>query len=563
MNFSKMKVGVRLGIGFALMLLLLLAVALFSGLSMQKTSDATDYLIHEKLRNERLINEWGTIIEVNLQRSLAAGKTSEPELQKFFENAIAKNSSRVSELQKELSTSLTDPTAKSLYAAAVEQRGRYRKNRDLAFKAKASGDETLSKRYFDHDLTEAADAYMETITKLKKTQWQLIDAMEQGIHDRNVSARLSLSVAALAAILLAIGFGYLITRSLLRQLGGEPDYATYITGKIASGDLSIQVTTRTDDQTSLLFSIRAMRDSLAGIVRDVRSGTDSIVNASSEIAAGNLDLSLRTEQQASSLKETASSMEDLTSTVKQNDNNARQANQLALSASAGALKGAAAVSKVVDTMGAINESAKKIADIVGVIDGIAFQTNILALNAAVEAARAGEQGRGFAVVASEVRNLAQRSATAAKEIKLLIGDSIEKVEIGTTLVGQAGAAMHEIVAGIKRVTDTMREIAAASAEQSDGIAQINQAISQMDAVTQQNAARVEDGAATAESLLIQANRLSQVVSVFKTDGANTLRPPYQALIKTMPTRKAPAIKLANARRAGQFAGAPMASADVE
>jgi methyl-accepting chemotaxis protein len=260
-----------------------------------------------------------------------------------------------------------------------------------------------------------------------------------------------------------------------------------------------------------------MRDRLARIVNEVRQGTDAIASTSAEIASGNLDLSSRTEQQASSLEETASSMEELTSTVKQNADNARQANVLAQTASNVAGQGGDVVAQVVQTMGSINDSSKKIVDIITVIDGIAFQTNILALNAAVEAARAGEQGRGFAVVAGEVRTLAQRSAAAAKEIKALIGDSVDKVEVGTRLVDQAGSTMHEVVDSIRRVTDIMAEISAASQEQTSGIEQINQAISQMDNVTQQNASLVEEAAAASEALQNQANKLAELVSVFRLD----------------------------------------------
>src|SRR5512147_2697308 len=263
-----------------------------------------------------------------------------------------------------------------------------------------------------------------------------------------------------------------------------------------------------------------MNDSLVRVVSQVRSGTDTVATASSQIAAGNLDLSSRTEEQASSLEETASSMEELTSTVRQNAENAKQANQLAISASDVAGKGGAVVSQVVTTMDAINEASRKIVDIISVIDGIAFQTNILALNAAVEAARAGEQGRGFAVVAGEVRNLAQRSAAAAKEIKTLIGDSVEKVEGGSKLVAQAGQTMEEIVTSIRRVTDIMSEITAASVEQSQGIEQVNTAITQMDEVTQQNAALVEEAAAAAEALEEQAQNLSAAVNVFKVAAAS-------------------------------------------
>ncbi|MDI1238862.1 MAG: methyl-accepting chemotaxis protein [Polaromonas sp.] len=322
-------------------------------------------------------------------------------------------------------------------------------------------------------------------------------------------------VMAGVAILLGVGITFWLTRDVMKQLGGEPDYAVAIASSIAAGDLTMDVQTRAGDQTSLLFAMKQMCASLVRVVGEVRSGTDTIATASSQIAAGNHDLSSRTEEQASSLEETAASMEELTSTVKQNADNARQANQLAVTASSVAVKGGSVVAEVVGTMGAINASSRKIVDIIGVIDGIAFQTNILALNAAVEAARAGEQGRGFAVVAAEVRNLAQRSAAAAKEIKTLIGDSVDKVEEGSKQVAEAGKTMDEIVDSVKRVTDIMAEITAASQEQTAGIEQINQAITQMDQVTQQNAALVEEAAAAASSLQEQASGLSQVVSAFK------------------------------------------------
>jgi methyl-accepting chemotaxis protein len=287
---------------------------------------------------------------------------------------------------------------------------------------------------------------------------------------------------------------------------------------VASGDLTRRIDVNTTDETgALLRALRHMSESLVAIVGEVRGGTDLIAIASKEISAGNLDLSARTEQQAGALEETAASMEELTTTVRQNADNAREANELAITASNVAAKGGAVVGEVITTMGSINESARKIVDIIGVIDGIAFQTNILALNAAVEAARAGEQGRGFAVVASEVRTLAQRSAAAAKEIKDLIGDSVQKVDTGAKLVDQAGETMTEVVGSIRRVTDIMAEIASASIEQTGGIEQVNQAIGQMDQVTQQNAALVEESAAAAASMQDQAAKLAEVVGVFKLD----------------------------------------------
>ena len=331
------------------------------------------------------------------------------------------------------------------------------------------------------------------------------------------SSRALMLMLVLGSAAVGLGLGVVLTRSLTRQLGGEPAYAGAIAGRIAAGDLTVAVELRKGDDSSMLFAMKTMRDSLADIVSQVRTGTDTIASASSQIASGNLDLSSRTEEQGSSLEETASSMEELTSTVKQNADNARQANQMASSASEVAERGGAVVSEVVDTMASINDSSKKIVDIIGVIDSIAFQTNILALNAAVEAARAGEQGRGFAVVASEVRTLAQRSAAAAKEIKQLIGDSVAKVDAGAKLVDHAGATMSEIVASVRRVTDIMGEITSASQEQTAGIEQINVAVTQMDQVTQQNASLVEEAAAAAESMQEQAARLAQLVAVFKLD----------------------------------------------
>jgi methyl-accepting chemotaxis protein len=329
-----------------------------------------------------------------------------------------------------------------------------------------------------------------------------------------------------AGILLAIGsflmcavaaLAWYMTRTILGQLGGEPSYAVSVVGAIADGDLSTEIVTKTHDQSSLLFGIKTMRDKLANVVSQVREGSDSIASATGEIAAGNLDLSNRTEQQAGALEETSSTMEELTSTVRQNADSARQANQLAISASEVAQQGGEVVGQVVQTMSSINDSSKKIVDIISVIDGIAFQTNILALNAAVEAARAGEQGRGFAVVASEVRSLAQRSSAAAKEIKLLIDNSTEKVDEGGRLVQLAGSTMEKVVVSVKRVTAIVGEISLASQEQTAGIEQVNQAIVEMDKMTQQNAALVEQASAAAQALHDQASGLTNVVSVFKLE----------------------------------------------
>ena len=336
--------------------------------------------------------------------------------------------------------------------------------------------------------------------------------------------QVSLAFAAIAVVAGA-AIALWLTRNITHQLGGEPEYAVAIANSIAAGDLTVRIALDDEsNRSSMMFAMRQMQQSLATLVQKVRQGTDAITTASGEIAAGNLDLSSRTEEQASSLEETAASMEELTSTVQQNTESVRHANTLATTASDVASRGGKVVEEVVGTMGAINEASRRIADIIGVIDGIAFQTNILALNAAVEAARAGEQGRGFAVVASEVRNLAQRSAAAAKEIKTLIDDSVGKVDAGSKLVASAGETMTEVVASVKRVTDIMVEITLAGQEQSTGIDQVNQAIAQMDQVTQQNAALVEEAAAAADSMQAQAEELLAVVSTFRlaSDAAQAL-----------------------------------------
>jgi methyl-accepting chemotaxis protein len=363
----------------------------------------------------------------------------------------------------------------------------------------------------------------------------------------------------IAVIVLAmaygLGAGWLIVRNLARELGGEPSYAREVVKRIADGDLATPIALASDQDGSLLHAMKGMQEKLSGIVSGIKLASDAIITASGEIATGNNDLSSRTEQQASSLEETASSMEELTSTVKQNAENAKQANQLARGAADVAQKGGDVVNQVVSTMSAINESSKKVVDIIGVIDGIAFQTNILALNAAVEAARAGEQGRGFAVVAAEVRSLAQRSGSAAKEIKALISDSVEKVQDGSRLVENAGKTMSEVVQSVKRVTDIMGEISAASQEQSSGIEQVNQTVTQMDQVTQQNAALVEEAAAAAKSLEDQAGGLAQSITVFKlAHGAHSVSPvatrvtaPAPRVVRAASPRPTAAPKLAVVR----------------
>ena len=361
---------------------------------------------------------------------------------------------------------------------------------------------------------------------------QLSEAKHEfaGASSRYATIRLISIIAITGGLSFAALFGFVLIRSIGRQLGAEPGEASALARSVAAGDLSVRIELRAGDTTSLMAQLKGMQESLSSVVSGVRQNAESVAIASAQISQGNHDLSARTEEQASALEETAASMEELSSTVKQNADNAKQANQLALGASTVAIKGGEVVSEVVTTMKGINDSSKKIADIISVIDGIAFQTNILALNAAVEAARAGEQGRGFAVVASEVRSLAGRSADAAKEIKTLITASVERVAQGTALVDQAGTTMSEVVASIKRVTDIMGEISSASQEQSAGVAQVGEAVTQMDQATQQNAALVEESAAAAESLKAQAQQLVSAVSVFKlSQGESVQRAPAMAI----------------------------------
>ncbi|WP_229519229.1 methyl-accepting chemotaxis protein [Massilia rhizosphaerae] len=518
MNLANMKVGTRLGLGFALVLVLLVMVTVIGVLRMAQIQNRLDHVVN--------VNNVVTRLVVDMRNNVSERVTSlrtltlmtdptdmEPELNRFKEQTA-----KYDALQQKLAAKFSEESSadeKNLLNQVKE--------------AESTAMPAIAKASALYLANNAMDATRVMIKEIRPAQKKWLDALDQlgKLEDKQnaqsqvdaeaafASARNFMLVLLGLAVAIGIVAATAITRGLLKQLGGEPGYTAKIAGSIAEGDLSIAIDTKTTDRGSLLTEMKQMRNSLVDIVSQVRRGTHTITTASREIAAGNTDLSSRTELQASSLEKTASAMEELTSTVKQNADNAREANQLAATASDVARKGGDVVSQVVGTMGEINSSASKIADIIGVIDGIAFQTNILALNAAVEAARAGEQGRGFAVVASEVRNLAQRSAAAAKEIKQLIGDSVEKIGRGSKLVGQAGETMDEVVASVKRVTDIMSDIASASAEQSAGIEQVNLSIIEMDGMTQQNAALVEEAAAAFQSLQDQAAELQRVVSIFK------------------------------------------------
>jgi methyl-accepting chemotaxis protein len=521
MSFNKLRVSTRLGIGYGLVFFFLLIVTVLGLNRMAHIKDSVDEIIKVNDVEARLAATMDlTVTEraLALRNLILLDSDNKKEVQMEVDRVAAQEKKYAESAQK-LSTMFstvasTSDKEKELLEKIAQQAKLaapfYPRAVQLALDGKGSDAYQLVRFEF-RPVQKQWWALLRELAALEEQQND--EELRQADAAYNNARTMMIGCGVLALVMGALA-AWAITRGLLRQLGGEPTDAVRIAGRIAAGDLAVDIDTHAGDNSSLMYAMRTMRDSLGHIVNQVRIGTDTIATASGQIAAGNFDLSARTEQQASSLEETASSMEEMTSAVKQNADNARQANGLAMSASHVAEKGGEVVSQVVNTMGAINQSAQKIVEIIGVIDGIAFQTNILALNAAVEAARAGEQGRGFAVVATEVRNLAQRSAAAAKEIKTLISDSVEKVDSGNKLVEEAGATMHEVVDSIKRVTDIMSEIVAASEEQATGIDQVNRAMTQMDAVTQQNAALVEEAAAAAQSMQEQADHLSQVVSVF-------------------------------------------------
>ena len=515
-----MKVGTRLGLGFCLVLFFLVAVTSIGIYNMKLIQDRLDNVVGvsnvvDKLVVSMRTNVADRITSLRVLTLLSEPDDMAPEMKRVNDLALAYAASQKKLTEKFEGEASTTAQEKDLLRQIKEHEAAampaIAKASDMWMAGKAED----ATKVLIREIRPNQKKWMAALEQLALVEEKQTAAAVAAAEGEYKTARTMMLGFALFAVLVGLAAAIVITRKLIKQLGGEPDYTARIASSIAQGDLSISIDTTNAEKGSLLMEVREMRNSLKDIVGQVRHGTETIGTASREIAAGNIDLSSRTEMQASSLEKTASAMEELTSTVKQNADNAREANLLAATASDVARKGGDVVAQGVDTMGSINTSANKIVDIIGVIDGIAFQTNILALNAAVEAARAGEQGRGFAVVAAEVRNLAQRSAAAAKEIKTLIGDSVEKVERGTRLVGQAGVTMDEVVASVKRVTDIMSEISNASQEQSAGIEQVNLSIIEMDSMTQQNAALVEQAAAAAQSLQDQAGELAHVVSVFK------------------------------------------------
>jgi methyl-accepting chemotaxis protein len=513
---SNLRIGARLALGFALVLALLAAMTVTGILRMQGAGRLTEELVSQRVHNERLMAEWNKVIEVNAARTVAAYLAPDAATQKAIEAAMASSSKRATEIQDLLGRTLADEESRRGHAAVMAARKQYSDTRKVMLAAKANGDMATARRLYTSELDTAREAYLAALASLLKTQQGALDATAARIHANYEAGRNLLVALGLGAVAAGVLLAWRITRTITTPL----QQAVRVAENVSSGDLTSMIDAPHGDETGqLLRALQKMNGSLATIVGQVRNGTDAIATASAEIAAGNLDLSSRTEQQASALEQTAATMEELTSTVRSNTESAREARTLADGAAAIAGQGGAVVADVVRTMEAISASSGRIVDIIGVIDAIAFQTNILALNAAVEAARAGEQGRGFAVVAAEVRALAARSAAAAREIKELIGDSAQKVQAGSVLVDQAGATMRDIVQAIGKVTQIVNGIADASTQQQDGIEQVNTAITQMDQVTQQNAALVEEAAAAAAAMQDQAARLADAVAVFRLDTA--------------------------------------------
>ena len=537
MNLSNMNIAKRLAAGFGIIGVLLLGSQTFGITMVSRVSAGTAELADRSIPN---INATSAVLaEINdvavaLRNMMLDADPADR--QKQLEE-IASSRKAGQEQLAQLRKNLNRPDTLAVLDRMLAANDKYVQGQEELIKRIQAGDEQGARAFLTEVMRPALGDLKGAVNEQLALQREIATRRADDARATEASTRLLMLALALASLAVAILVAWWNTRSITRPLARALDVAN----TVAAGDLTsrIEVTSR-DETGRLLQALKTMNENLVRTVTTVRTSTETIGTASGEVAAGNLDLSSRTEQQASSLEETASSMEELTSTVKQNADNARQANTLAEAASSVAERGGQVIGEVVGTMERINSSAGKIADIIGVIDGIAFQTNILALNAAVEAARAGEQGRGFAVVATEVRNLAQRSAAAAKEIKGLIGDSTEAVAAGSKLVNDAGATMSEIVDSVRRVTDIMSEITAASSEQTAGIEQINEAVAQMDQVTQQNAALVEQAAAASASMQEQTAKLAEAVSVFRIDGlaAAPVQASVQPAVRPAPARPA-------------------------
>jgi methyl-accepting chemotaxis protein len=512
MKMQSLKIGTRLALGFGLVLVLLAVAVGLSYRQMAAVGPHIDLLV-ELQRQQDLAQDWRTQTQLNVTRTDAVARAGGAgPVAEFFAPVIKTTSSKISELQEALTKAVDTPQGKTTLEEIGSARKAYVDIRNQVFAQLKAGEAEAALQTLEGKMRPAAEAYVKTISRMADYQGERVREETRAVLEAARRTQLVMLVLAAVCLSLGVAAAWLITRSVVRPLRA----AIHEAAEVGQGDLSREIRSVGSDETAqLMQTLGSMQQSLRHLVGSVRHNADGVATASSEIALGSNDLSARTEQQASAIQQTAASMEQLSATVRLNADNAGQADQLAHDASAVARQGGEVVGEAVQRMRGIEESSRKIGDIIGTIDAIAFQTNILALNAAVEAARAGEQGRGFAVVASEVRMLAQRSADAAKEIKGLIGDSVERVGQGAVLVNRAGETMEQVVSAIDRVAQIVREISAASREQSTGVSQVGQAITQMDEATQQNAALVEESAAAAESLKHQAAELVRLVSTFR------------------------------------------------
>jgi len=518
---GKLNIGTRLAGGFAFVLLALLWMNIAGLVRMGHMAQATTDMTQQALAKERLVSDWYRYLHSGSRRTTAIVRSSDPSLAAFFAGDAAAASREAGQLQKQIEPLLQGEEEMALWAAIQKARTEYLQGRDAVSRAKGEGRAEDAERAFAQVYEPATQRYLAGVQKLLDLQRAGIDATASATQAEFESTRRWAVLLTIAVFAFGALVAWRLTLGITRPLSD----AVRVARTVASNDLTSEIVVHARDETGqLLQALLEMNDSLARVVGRVRAGAGSIATASGQIDAGNQDLSARTEEQASALQQTAASLEELTSAVRQNADNARQASRLAAGACDVAAEGARVVSGVVETMEAISHASRRIADIIGVIDSIAFQTNILALNAAVEAARAGEQGRGFAVVASEVRVLAQRSAGAAGDIKGLIGDSVTKVEEGSRHVAEAGRTMDDIVRSIQRVAALLGDINSASTEQSAGIEQVSQAIGQMDQATQQNAALVEESAAATGALRAQAAQLAESVGVFRLRGDEPAAP---------------------------------------
>nr|WP_323024839.1 methyl-accepting chemotaxis protein [Castellaniella sp.] len=511
MSIRGIKISTRLSLGFGILILI---TVLLAGLGVRETQKNLENGETVQVRNEinAKILQWARSVEVNGERTLALTHIPDPAAREAIQAKMSATSKHITSLQDQIGTLLQTVEGRALYEKVLQARKNYTGQRKTAIEDQKKGDADKANKFFLQDMPGLIAAYQDSIDALYTFQQE---REKQLFAESQQAGQRTLVLVTLAAIL-ALACGILLAWRISRSITQPLRQAMALADAVARRELDHDVTPRGKDElTALEHNLHDMMASLQQTVLDVRTGADSIASASAQISAGNLDLSSRTEEQASSLAETAATMEEITATVRQNADNAQQANTLAASAGRTATDGGAAVAELVSTMGEIDARGQQVADIIGVIDSIAFQTNILALNAAVEAARAGEQGRGFAVVASEVRALAQRSAGAAKEIKGLIDTSVDSAAKGNEQASRAGATMQDIVDSINRVTDIMGEISAASREQTTGIEEINSAVTQMDDVTRQNASLVEESAAAASSLQEQADTLAQLVATFR------------------------------------------------